>query len=66
MISLKVKLLHFLSLYEIENRTVLEDLISESQLKEVHHKIVHIESPVERRIDIAFFYDSHIFTITSQ
>jgi len=56
----------FLGLCEIENRTVLEDLISESQLKKAHYKIVHIDSPDERGIDVAFLYDSRIFTVTSQ
>lgn len=44
----------------------MEDLVSESQLKEAHYKIVYIESPDEWGIDVAFLYDSHIFTVDSQ
>jgi endonuclease/exonuclease/phosphatase family metal-dependent hydrolase len=56
----------FLGVCEIENRLVLEDLASDKQLKRAHYKIVHVESPDERGIDVAFFYDSRIFTVNNQ
>lgn len=56
----------FLGVCEIENRTVLADLAAEGLLKDAHYKIAHIESPDERGIDVAFLYDSRLFSITNQ
>ncbi|MDB4583773.1 endonuclease [Draconibacterium sp.] len=45
------------ALCEIENRTVLEQLIHFSPLKSNSYKIIHKESPDHRGIDVAFLYD---------
>lgn len=41
---------------EIENREVLEDLISSTSLVKYGYRIVHRESPDERGIDVALLY----------
>ncbi len=50
-----------IGLCEIENRFVLEKLISQSPLKTCSYKIIHKESPDDRGIDIAFLYNSNTF-----
>ncbi|GDX53118.1 endonuclease [Bacteroidota bacterium] len=46
----------FIGLAEIENKGVLQDLISNSQLVSFGYEIVHINSPDLRGIDVAFLY----------
>ena len=46
---------------EIENRYVLDKLISETPLKNTPYKIIHKESPDHRGIDIAMLYNSERF-----
>lgn len=46
---------------EVENRTVLEDLIKTEFLKTTHYKIVHEESPDIRGIDVGLIYNSDHF-----
>jgi predicted extracellular nuclease len=41
---------------EIENRTVLEDLIKKTALSQFQYRIVHKESPDSRGIDVGFLY----------
>lgn len=41
---------------EIENRTVLEDLVSNTYLSKYNYGIVHNDSPDERGIDVGFIY----------
>ena len=41
---------------ELENRRVLEDLLSSTPLKEEGYKIVHFDSPDRRGIDVGFIY----------
>jgi hypothetical protein len=48
---------------EIENRRVLEDLISEPKLKAYNYGIVHYESPDRRGIDVALLYRKDIFRL---
>lgn len=43
-------------LCEVENRQVLEDLITKTGLSSVGYKIVHKESPDERGIDVGLLY----------
>ncbi len=46
---------------EIENRYVLDKLISETPLKNTPYKIIHKESPDHRGIDVAMLYNSERF-----
>ena len=48
---------------EIENRTVLEDLISQPKLKGGNYRICHYDSPDARGVDVAFLYRSDVFKL---
>ena len=48
---------------EIENRTVLEDLISQPNLKGANYRICHYDSPDARGVDVAFLYRSDVFKL---
>jgi len=50
-----------LGVYEIENRAVLEDLVTSKKLIEQHYGIVHYDSPDERGIDVALIYQKRYF-----
>lgn len=54
-----------LGVAEIENRAVLEDLISQNALKDRNYEIVHYESPDRRGIDVALLYQPKYFTVES-
>ncbi len=47
---------------EVENRTVLEDVINDSLLIEKKYDIVHYSSPDLRGIDVALLYQRELFT----
>ena len=46
---------------EIENRAVLEDLITSEKLKSKRYGIIHYESPDKRGIDVALLYQQRYF-----
>lgn len=48
---------------EIENRTVLEDLIAQDKIKHGNYRIVHYDSPDKRGVDCAFFYRPDVFKL---
>ena len=50
---------------EIENKTVLEDLVNTSALKKYNYKIVHYESPDRRGVDVGLLYQASIFKVTN-
>lgn len=50
---------------EIENRNVLEDLISSPNLKPSNYSIIHYDSPDARGVDVGLLYRSDFFKITS-
>lgn len=54
-----------LGVAEIENRTVLEDLIKHPLLVNLDFGIVHFDSPDQRGIDCAFLYQKKHFKPTS-
>lgn len=49
---------------EIENRSVLEDLVAQPKLKDRNYQIVHYDSPDKRGIDVGFAYNPKYFTVT--
>jgi len=51
-----------IGLAEIENRTVLNDLVNSKSLKNKQYKILHFDSPDRRGIDVAFLYQEKYFT----
>ena len=54
-----------LGVCEIENRLVLEDLVSQPVLADKNYQIVHHEGPDPRGIDCALLYDPTHFKLTS-
>lgn len=50
-----------IGLCEIENRSVLKELISKTPLQTEGYKIIHKESPDHRGIDVALLYDEQQF-----
>lgn len=50
---------------EIENRAVLEDLISDPKLKGSNYQIVHYDSPDLRGVDVALLYQPRFFKVIS-
>jgi len=54
-----------LGVSEIENRSVLEDLIKSENLRSVGYKIVHYDSPEARGVDVALLYNPKLFKVTS-
>lgn len=52
-----------LGVAEIENRIVLESLITSDSLKNEGYDIVHYDSPDERGIDVALLYKKKDFTV---
>ncbi len=56
---------YIIGVSEIENKSVLEDLINMPQLKESKYKIVHYDSPGRRGVDVALLYREDFFKVTS-
>ncbi len=52
-----------LGVSEVENRSVLEDLVATPKLKKSDYGIVHYDSPDERGIDVALLYRKKYFKI---
>lgn len=50
-----------IALAEIENRYVIEKLLSDTPLNSFDYKIIHKESPDERGIDVALIYREKLF-----
>lgn len=50
---------------EVENKSVLEDLIQQTPLHRFHYQIVHEESPDERGIDVALLYRADQFEVVA-
>ena len=54
-----------LGVSEIENRAVLQDLVSHPLLKSSNYQIVHYDSPDLRGVDVALLYQPRYFRVTS-
>ncbi len=50
---------------EVENKTVLEDLVQTSALRNHNYGFVHYDSPDERGIDVALLYKKELFELMS-
>ena len=48
---------------EVENQTVLNDLVASNNLKNHNYGIVHYDSPDERGIDVALLYKKELFEL---
>lgn len=53
-----------LGVAEIENRSVLEDLVKQPSIAHRNYQIVHYDSPDRRGIDVALLYNPKYFTVT--
>lgn len=54
-----------LGVCEIENRSVLEDLVKTPKLKPSNYEIVHYDSPDRRGVDVGLIYRPDFFKVTS-
>ena len=54
-----------LGVAEVENRSVLEDLVKRDKIKDRHYRIVHYDSPDYRGVDVGFLYQKDKFTVTN-
>lgn len=50
---------------EVENKSMLQDLVRQPEIKDWHLQIVHHESPDRRGIDVAFLYNPRYFQLQS-
>ncbi|MFK7811637.1 MAG: endonuclease/exonuclease/phosphatase family protein [Maribacter sp.] len=50
---------------EIENRSVLDDLVHHENLVDKNYSIVHLDSPDERGIDVALIYKKESFIVNT-
>ncbi len=50
-----------LGVTEVENRSVLEDLVNTPKLKPRGYKVIHYDSPDKRGIDVGFLYQPKYF-----
>ena len=53
--------LAILGVSEIENRTVLEDLVAQPEIANRNYQIVHYDSPDRRGVDVALMYNPKYF-----
>jgi len=49
------------ALAEVENRRVLDDLVSQKEIANAQYSVCHYDSPDERGIDVALLYRSELF-----
>lgn len=56
--------LAILGVSEIENRSVLEDIVKQESLKSRDYHIVHFDSPDKRGVDVGFIYQPKYFKVT--
>jgi hypothetical protein len=54
-----------MGLCEVEDMNVLKDIVAAPKLAARHYKIVHVEGPDKRGVDVAFLYNPKYFTVTS-
>lgn len=52
-----------LGVSEIENRTVLEDLVKDPQIKDRNYQIAHIDGPDRRGVDCGLLYNPSFFQL---
>ncbi|HCT29153.1 MAG TPA: endonuclease [Bacteroidales bacterium] len=54
-----------LGICEVENRSVVEDLVNSPKLKPSNYDIVHYDSPDKRGVDVAMIYRRDFFKVIS-
>ncbi|MEY2925329.1 MAG: hypothetical protein RLZZ337_1879, partial [Bacteroidota bacterium] len=53
----------FLGLCEVENKKVVQDLANQPKLSAANYGVVHYDSRDERGIDVAFLYNTSVFSV---
>lgn len=48
---------------EIENRSVLQDLVNDPQIRDLNYQIVHHDSPDARGVDVSLLYNPRYFKV---
>lgn len=48
---------------EIENRSVVEDLVNQPEIKDKRYQIVHHDSPDRRGVDVGLIYNPRLFRV---
>ncbi|MGL5981304.1 MAG: endonuclease/exonuclease/phosphatase family protein [Phocaeicola sp.] len=51
---------------EVENRTVLEDIVATPKMAPANYRISHFDSPERRGVDVAFMYRPDIFKMEGE
>ena len=54
-----------IGLSEVENKSVLEQLVQESEIKSSQYGVVHYNSPDKRGIDVGFLYKKSVINVVS-
>ncbi|MDG1475644.1 MAG: endonuclease/exonuclease/phosphatase family protein [Vicingaceae bacterium] len=54
-----------LGVSEVENKSVLEDLVKSESIKNRNYQVVHYDSPDRRGIDVGLLYNPKYFEVTS-
>lgn len=55
----------FIGVSEIENRSVLDDLVAQPEIADMHLQVVHHDSPDRRGVDVAALYNPRYFRLHS-
>ncbi len=55
--------LALLGVSEVENRTVLEDLVKRAPLKDRHYQVVHVDGPDRRGVDVGLIHNPDLFKV---
>ena len=54
-----------IGLCEVENRSVLEDLVQSKHINHLNYRIIHFDSPDLRGMDVALLYQPRYFRVTN-
>ena len=55
----------FIGVSEIENRSVLDDLVAQPEVADMHLQVVHHDSPDRRGVDVGLLYNPRLFRVLS-
>lgn len=55
----------FIGVSEIENRSVLDDLVAQPEIADMHLQVVHHDSPDRRGVDVGLLYNPRLFRVLS-
>lgn len=64
-VEMNPKGLAVLGVCEVENKSVLEDLVKQKEIADRNYQIVHYDSPDHRGIDVGLLYNPSLFTVTN-